>query len=84
MGEACDFLWHGHADAGWERHLFPNAAQKLKRWRAPLEVLGASDFANAGHEGVADMLTLQDYWRWSLGVPGFENENRLLTDEELK
>ena len=85
MWEACDFSWHGLADAGWARDSFEeNAARELKRWRAPLEVLGAGDFATAGHEGVADMLTLQDYWRWSLGVPGFENENRLLTDEELK
>ena len=49
-----------------------NPAIELKQFTAP------EGFPIGGE------ITLQDYWRWSLGVPEFETDNRLLTDDELK
>ncbi|MEM7660875.1 MAG: pentapeptide repeat-containing protein [Pseudomonadota bacterium] len=31
-----------------------------------------------------EIKNLQDYWRWSIGIPQFKHENQFLTDEELK
>lgn len=84
---AMDFSWDGLKDAGWERES-GNFSQYYKRWRAPI-ACAPDDFKNrkaihGTNEFSWQEASLQDCWRWSRGIPGFEHENRLLSDEELE
>ena len=87
LWEACDFSWDGLADAGWERGDDAIFAQHLKRWRAPADFPGPGKLHGTGETAWKEA-SLQDYWRWSIGAPGWEHvpaeDYRLLTDEELK
>ena len=87
MWRAIDFSWDGLADAGWELGDDASQAQRLKRWRAPLSFPGGGRVHGAG-ESAWKEASLQDYWRWSLGAPGFEgagpDAHRLLEDQELR
>ncbi|UUX51777.1 pentapeptide repeat-containing protein [Nisaea acidiphila] len=83
MWEAADFSWEGLADAGWGRKDGPNAAQVLKRWRAPADFPGGGETHGEGEIAWKEA-TLQDYWRWSLGYEGDERGTRRLSDNELR
>ncbi|MEL7481666.1 MAG: pentapeptide repeat-containing protein [Pseudomonadota bacterium] len=82
MWQAADFSWQGLADAGWDRGPLANAAQKLKRWRAPADFPGGGPVQGEG-EARWKQATLQEYWRWSLGLEPGGASPRLLTDDEL-
>ena len=79
---ACDFSWEGLADAGWTRGESAHAAQKWKRWKAPIEFPGGGGLETT--DGRAwRQASLQDYWRWSIGITQDPWPGRLLTDDEL-
>ncbi len=81
MWEAADFSWDGLADAGWDLDYDERSeAQRLKRWWAPAEFPG-SERVGADGEFADRKRTLQDYWRWSIGITA--GAPRLLTDDEL-
>lgn len=80
MWDAADFSWDGLKDAGWELGSNSSAAQDLKRWRAPADFPGGGDIHGKG-KTAWKKATLQDYWRWSIGI--VEGEPRLLTDDAL-
>jgi|GEM_PF-5227524 len=82
LWEAFDFSWSGLADAGWERGAKANAAQKLKRWRAPADFPVEGRVYGKGTTA-SKQATLQDYWRWSIGVTDDPAPGRLLSDAEL-
>lgn len=79
--EAVDFSWEGLADAGWELDDQASEAQKLKRWRAPAHYPGGGAVRVVGADTWREA-SLQDYWRWSIGITD-DNPSRLLSDEEL-
>ena len=80
MWTAADFSWDGLADAGWELGSRASQAQKLKRWRAPADFPGRGKVSGEGETAWKEA-TLQDYWRWSIGIVG--GKPRLLTDRDL-
>ena len=79
MWAAADFSWAGLANAGWDRADDveddeddtedaevtgkANAAQTLKRWRAPIAFPGGGAVVGEG-ETAYKQATLQDYWRF--------------------
>ncbi|WP_193171688.1 pentapeptide repeat-containing protein [Nisaea nitritireducens] len=82
MWEAYDFSWNGLADAGWERGDKANEGQRLKRWRAPVGVPGTGPVH--GHSSAAwKEATLQDYWRWSIGIGQISPGAPMLSDFAL-
>ncbi|MEM8636302.1 MAG: pentapeptide repeat-containing protein, partial [Pseudomonadota bacterium] len=82
MWIAADFSWAGLADAGWERGDKANRAQELKRWRAPTNFPWGGAVHGEG-ETAWKKATLQDYWRWSLGLGDHAGKGRLLSDADL-
>lgn len=77
-----DFSWNGLSDAGWNREVRPNHAEELKRWRAPHDFPGLGKEQGAG-KALWKEATLQDYWRWSIGITDDPYPGRLLSDDEL-
>jgi hypothetical protein len=75
---AIDFSWDGLADAGWDRGEDANAAQKLKRWRAPADFPNGGTLHDEGDSAWREA-TLQDYWRWSP-----TNNGKILNDNLIK
>ena len=80
MWEAADFSWDGLADAGWDLGFQASEAQRLKRWRAPADFPGRGQVHGEG-EAAWKEATLQDYWRWSIGIE--ESAPHLLSNDEL-
>lgn len=81
MWRAADFSWNGLKHTALHRKN-PSEAEKLKRFRARLNFPINLENSQAGRKPQR-IGSLQDYWRWSIGVPGFEDTNRLLSDTEL-
>ncbi len=79
--EAMDFSWDGLADAGWDLGDEASKPQKLKRWRAPAHFPGDGQVHDRGKYSWKEA-TLQDYWRWSIGIID-DQPTRLLSDDEL-
>lgn len=79
--EAMDFSWEGLADAGWGLGNRASEAQKLKRWRAPVDFPGGGAVQGEG-DSARKEATQQDFWRWSIGITD-DDPTRLLSDEEL-
>ncbi|MEM7662765.1 MAG: pentapeptide repeat-containing protein [Pseudomonadota bacterium] len=81
MWTAVDFSWSGVAGGYWDKD-FQNIAEELKRWHPPTTFpnLSLHKKSEAAKQIEA---TLQDYWRWSMGLPGHEKEGKLLSDDEL-
>ena len=69
-------------EAEWAANDFSWEGLKNHKWRAPAVFRVSGELSGEGDSEYKES-TLQDYWRWSLGVPGYENTERLLTDEEL-
>ena len=82
MWHAFDFSWEGLADAAWSRGDEANAAQEIKRWRAPADFPGDGQIHNEGGETAWKEGSLQDYWRWSAGI--VKGVPCLLSDAELE
>ena len=80
MWKACDFSWEGLADAGWERDDRKNDVQLFKQWRAPTK----GPIKTEAEDPYWHEATLQDYWRWSAGVPEYADQDLLLNDEQLE
>ncbi|GER03403.1 hypothetical protein JCM17846_10850 [Iodidimonas nitroreducens] len=78
--EAMDFSWEGLADAGWHLGDLASEAQKLKRWMAPAGFPGEGNVHKISY-GDWKEATIQDYWRWSIGIA--DGEERLLSDDAL-
>lgn|GEM_PF-5956157 len=69
-------------EAKWAEQDFSWDGLKAHKWLAPLDFPGPGETVLGG-DTPCRLSNLQEYWRWSVGVLSFENENRLLTDEEL-
>ena len=81
MWAVADFSWDGLVDAGWALGHSASEAQKLKRWRTPAEFPGEGKVNGEGETAWKES-TLQDYWRWSIGIA--DGEPRLLSDQKLE
>ncbi|MEO9969091.1 MAG: pentapeptide repeat-containing protein [Hyphomonadaceae bacterium] len=69
-------------EAEWEAKDFSWEGLKKHSWRAPVDFPGAGDVKGDG-EMAYRKSNLQEYWRWSLGVPDVDDQNCLLSDKEM-
>ncbi|MDJ0921571.1 MAG: pentapeptide repeat-containing protein [Henriciella sp.] len=81
-----DFSWDGLARAEWSIGL--DAGAELKRWRAPLDFPGNGKLVGSGDQAYIQA-SLQDYWRWSVGLTRLGDHTDLsaqpilMTDEQM-